>query len=293
MKQATNKLFRGCPYENVNFGCAECINYPRCMKKKKQKRMERRAQKVQCFFKITLPTILLIATLITTIATIVMCVTIRKHLDSSNDATLPTVQTTAEPSLVIVNLGEESVEELSKEEYKNSDDACEMEDDLKEGTVGEDFVLEDQISANGPSDSLHYILSEEDMLLIAKLVWAESRGEPFEGKVAVAAVVLNRYYYGNDGDFNRDSIETIITQRTQFASIKNVSLDDLKEVPECTEAVNAACKGWDPTREVFPEGALYFFAHDKVSGYQKEIREGVKVMVIGNHSFHYDFEKVS
>ena len=36
-----------------------------------------------------------------------------------------------------------------------------------------------------------YIL-QSDIDLMAKLVYAESRGEPFEGKVAVASVVLNR-----------------------------------------------------------------------------------------------------
>ena len=69
-------------------------------------------------------------------------------------------------------------------------------------------------------------------------------------------------------------------------------MQDLEEYPDCMEAVEVACKGFDPTREVFKQGALYFYSPKLVTGKEKEIREGIKVMVIGNHNFHYDFEKV-
>lgn len=35
-------------------------------------------------------------------------------------------------------------------------------------------------------------LSENDLKIMANAVYGESRGEPFEGQVAVAAVILNR-----------------------------------------------------------------------------------------------------
>lgn len=148
-----------------------------------------------------------------------------------------------------------------------------------------------KISPDGPYAQYVYILSEEDMIYIAKVVWAEARGECYEGKVAVAAVVLNRYF-SNDPCFDRTSILAIIKQEAQFASISNVTMGDLENVPDCMKAVEDACKGWDPTREVFEKGALYFYNPNDISGWQAEIREGIKVMVIGNHNFHYDFEKV-
>lgn len=288
MKQAENKLFRGCPYRNMNFEtCAKCPNYQRCLEKKKARKSARRVEKVQWFINIMLPIIIAIVTMITAIVAIIMCASVQNSLDRKEDATIPTIATTTEPSYVVVNLGAQNTTVASTEENSIAKHVI-----MEEETMVEEVVQEAKISAKGPSESFYYSLSEEDMLLIAKLVWAEARGECFEGKVAVAAVVLNRYYWGNNRDFNRESIETVITQRNQFANIKKVSKNDLQEVPECMEAVEAACKGWDPTRSVFEEGALYFYAPKGVSGYQKEIRDGIEVMTIGNHNFHANFEKV-
>ncbi len=135
-----------------------------------------------------------------------------------------------------------------------------------------------------------YNLSENDMVRIAKLVWAEARGECFEGKVAVAAVVLNRYFSG-DVRFDARSIYSIIAQPGQFADISYVSQNDLDSVPDCYAAVVEACKGWDPTRAVFQTGAYFFFNPNGVSGYQAQIRTGIVTMSIGNHSFHNDFNE--
>lgn len=152
-------------------------------------------------------------------------------------------------------------------------------------------LSEDKISATEPNANFVYILSEEDMIYIAKLVWMEARGECYEGMVAVAAVVLNRYF-SDDPIFYRDSILDTLTQPTQFASISSVTQWDLDNVPDCLRAVEDACKGWDPTRAVFEEGALYFYNPDGVFGYQAEIRQNIKIMEIGNHAFHFDFEKL-
>ena len=152
-------------------------------------------------------------------------------------------------------------------------------------------LAEYEISATEPYENFVYILSEEDMVNIAKLVWMEARGESYDGKVAVAAVVLNRYFSTNPL-FYRSSILATLTQPTQFASISGVTEWDLNNVPDCLKAVEDACKGWDPTRAVFEEGALYFYNPNGVSGYQAYIRENIKVMVIGNHNFHFDFEKI-
>lgn len=149
-----------------------------------------------------------------------------------------------------------------------------------------------KLSAKGPGKVYYYSLTQKEKIMMAKLVWAEARGECYEGKVAVAAVVLNRYRFEeNEWDFKNDSIESIILQKNQFASISNVTMQDLEEYPDCMKAVEAACKGYDPTRSTFKDGALYFYDPDEVNGKQKEIREGIKVMPIGGHNFHVDFEK--
>lgn len=149
-----------------------------------------------------------------------------------------------------------------------------------------------KLSAEGPSTTYYYNISEEEKVMIARVVWAEARGECYEGKVAVAAVVLNRYFYGDGQGFHRESIETIITQPYQFASISKATSDELAVNPDCMKAVEDACKGYDPTRKTFEDGALYFYNPKYVKGEEKEKREGIKIMVIGNHNFHYDFKKV-
>lgn len=148
------------------------------------------------------------------------------------------------------------------------------------------------LSPYGPSDTYYYDISYEDKVTIAKVVYAESRGECFEGQVAVAAVILNRYF-SDCSYFDTESILAVVTQPYQFASIEGVTEEKLENYPDCMKAVEAACKGWDPTREMFEDGALYFYAPSWTTGYQAEIRDGIQVLVIGNHNFHYDFEKIN
>lgn len=144
------------------------------------------------------------------------------------------------------------------------------------------------ISPFKPSDTYYYNVSDEDKLYMAKVVYAEARGEIYDGKVAVAAVILNRLTSG-DKVFDTKSIQSVISQPGQFASIDWITSEMLEAVPECMEAVEDACKGWDPTRFIFPEGAKFFYAPDLVTGERAREREGVKVMKIGNHNFHNDF----
>lgn len=146
---------------------------------------------------------------------------------------------------------------------------------------------EPQISADGPGDVPAYEVTEAEKLMMAKVVWAESRGEPFEGQVAVAAVILNRWKAG--GHFG-DTIEEVITKKGQFTSIKNVND---KQAKKCLEAVEQAVNGYDPTRRKFPNGAKYFYAHKRISKKALESRKGIKKLVIGNHTFHDSFAKKS
>ncbi len=145
-----------------------------------------------------------------------------------------------------------------------------------------------QISFVGPSEEYYYTFSKEEKVCIAKLVYAEARGEEFKGKVAVAAVAINRYF-SDISWYDCSSIYAVITQKYQFADISGVTMQDLENNPECMEAVEAACKGWDPTREVFPEGARYFYAPDLIGPEEASRREGVLVLQIGGHNFHNDF----
>ena len=82
-------------------------------------------------------------------------------------------------------------------------------------------------------------ISEADFMLLCQLVAAEAENQPFEGKRAVVAVVLNRVDYGDPFE---GTIEGVIFQKNQFSCINDgrfyaaseyVSEEDQKAV--CTE----------------------------------------------------------
>jgi len=90
--------------------------------------------------------------------------------------------------------------------------------------------------------------------LLARLITAEADGEPYEGKVAVGAVVLNRVASPDFPDSIADVIYQYDDGTYQFEPVMNGWI----ERPASAESIRAAwdaLKGWDPTK-----GAVYFFA---------------------------------
>lgn len=62
------------------------------------------------------------------------------------------------------------------------------------------------------------LISNQDFELLCQLVAAEAENQPFEGKRAVVAVVLNRVDYGWPFE---DSIEEVIFQEGQFTCVSD------------------------------------------------------------------------
>ncbi|AUM65603.1 spore cortex-lytic protein [Brevibacillus laterosporus] len=115
------------------------------------------------------------------------------------------------------------------------------------------------------------ISAEIDML--ERLVYAESRGEPYDGKVAVAAVVLNRV----KSEQFPDTIKGVIFARNAFSVIQNGRLSSAKN-KETQLAVRDALFGDDPSR-----GALYFYNPDISTS--RWIFSRTTTVVIDNHVF--------
>ncbi|MBE6047262.1 MAG: cell wall hydrolase [Clostridium sp.] len=118
-------------------------------------------------------------------------------------------------------------------------------------------------------------VTQSDVELLAKLVYAESRGEPYEGKVAVASVVLNRVL---DPHFP-GSIQGVIFQPKAFSCVKNGCI---KASPDdnCYAAVYEALRGVDPTNE-----ALYFYNPSISTCTWMNSRTKQNVKQIGHHVF--------
>ncbi len=85
--------------------------------------------------------------------------------------------------------------------------------------------------------------------MLAKIIHAEARGEDFNGKIAVGAVVLNRV---KDEKFP-NNIRKVIFQKSAFTAIADGQFK-LNPDYESYQAAFLALQGADPTN-----GALYYY----------------------------------
>lgn len=115
--------------------------------------------------------------------------------------------------------------------------------------------------------------SDNDMKLLAQAVYSEARGEPYEGQVAVAAVILNRYR----SSLFPDSISGVIFEPRAFTAVDDGQFW-LTPNQSAHRAVKDAINGWDPS-----QGALYYFNPDTATSAWIWTRPQIKK--IGKHIF--------
>ena len=127
-------------------------------------------------------------------------------------------------------------------------------------------------SGSAAASSSATIISADHRLL-AKLVYAEARGESYKGQVAVAAVVLNRVA---SSEFP-NTISGVIYQSKAFSCVDNGSINNTPDSSSIKAALDAL-NGWDPTG-----GCLYYYNPKKTD--DKWIRTRTVTTVIGNHHF--------
>ena len=112
-----------------------------------------------------------------------------------------------------------------------------------------------------------------DLNLLAHLIYAEARGEPYKGQVAVGAVVLNRV---KSSSFP-NTVAGVIYQKNAF-SVVNDGQINLSPNSTAVKAAQDALNGWDPSY-----GAIYYFnPNTATSGW---IWSRPYVMTIGKHRF--------
>lgn len=130
-------------------------------------------------------------------------------------------------------------------------------------------------STNQKKNALASGISESDNQLLARAVNGEARGEPYEGQVAVAAVILNRVKHSSFPN----TIAGVIYQPGAFTAVSdgqiNVPIDTNSTVYKaCKDALN----GWDPSG-----GAIYYFNPNTATSSWIWSRPLIKV--IGKHRF--------
>ncbi len=129
------------------------------------------------------------------------------------------------------------------------------------------------LAALGISVSETASRSSGDVELLARLISAEARGEPYTGQVAVGAVVLNRV----ESPSFPGSISGVVYQSGAFSCLQDGQFWE-PVADSAYQAARDALNGWDPTG-----GALYYFNPDTATS--SWIWSRPVLLTIGKHYF--------
>ena len=140
-----------------------------------------------------------------------------------------------------------------------------------DGIVGAATARAMGVSLKGTSSSAG--TTNSDLYLMSCCIYGEARGESYTGKVAVAAVILNRV---KSASFP-NNISGVIYQKGAFTCVDDGQIN-MGTNDECTRAAQDALNGWDPTG-----GALYYF--NPVTATSKWIWSRPQLVTIGKHIF--------
>ena len=115
--------------------------------------------------------------------------------------------------------------------------------------------------------------ADSDVYLLARIISAEARGEPYEGQVAVGAVVLNRVEHPSFPN----TLAGVVYQTDAFTCISDGQFD--QPIAESAyRAAQDAINGWDPSG-----GAIYYY--NPVTATSQWIRSRPVIVQIGGHLF--------
>ena len=115
--------------------------------------------------------------------------------------------------------------------------------------------------------------SSKDVTLLARVTSAESRGEPYTGQVAVAAVILNRISHPSFPN----TLAGVVYQPGAFSCLTDGGINaDISD--SAYRAARDAINGWDPSG-----GAIYYYNPAKSTS--KWIFSRPVITVIGDHRF--------
>ncbi|MDQ0255127.1 N-acetylmuramoyl-L-alanine amidase [Evansella vedderi] len=116
-------------------------------------------------------------------------------------------------------------------------------------------------------------ISSEEKRLMAQLVTAEAKGEPYAGQVAVATVILNRV----DSDLFPNTVREVIYEQRQFTPVSTGTIYQ-KPTDSAVRAVNEAIafRGQG-------SGSLFFYNPAIATNFWNATRQ--HTITIGNHVF--------
>lgn len=115
--------------------------------------------------------------------------------------------------------------------------------------------------------------TEANINLLARIISAEGRGEPYAGQVAIGAVICNRIEHPSFPD----TLAGVIYQNGAFTALVDGQFNETVS-ESAYSAARDALSGWDPSG-----GAIYYYNPDKTSNAFIHSRTVIKV--IGSHRF--------
>ncbi len=140
-----------------------------------------------------------------------------------------------------------------------------------DGVVGAQTLA--ALGINGGGGDLSGGTQSGDLYLLARVISAEARGEPYTGQVAVGAVVLNRVRHSSFPN----SISGVIYQSGAFSCLDDGQFDE-PIAESAYRAAQDALNGSDPSG-----GAIYYF--NPATATSKWIWSRPLIVTIGKHRF--------
>lgn len=128
-------------------------------------------------------------------------------------------------------------------------------------------------SSSSAAGSTQGVNRNADEYLLARTIHGEARGEPYIGKVAVAAVVLNR----TKSPSFPNTAAGVVYQPLAFTAVADGQIN-LTPNKDAINAARDALNGWDPTN-----GCLYYW--NPVTATSKWIWSRKVTLKIGKHWF--------
>jgi N-acetylmuramoyl-L-alanine amidase len=182
---------------------------------------------------------------------------------------------TASPAFAYTVKPGDTLSQIAVDEHITLNDLVRLNPQIKDPNriYVNDVIKTTPDVASPPTSTVNTTYSARDLDVMSRIIEAEAGGEPYEGKIAVGKVIMNRVaaHYGS-------SIEAVVYAPHQFSPVANGMINE----PASDDSIRAA-KELLSTYKGDPNGALFFYNPAKTS--DQWIRTRTVIETIGNHIF--------
>lgn len=144
-----------------------------------------------------------------------------------------------------VQKNQDDIEEAERQVKAYEDELKKQEENLEvlKKKLAEEIALSQAAAKGVWRDISEVVFEPNDRYLLANLIYCEAGGEPYEGQVAVGAVVMNRVLSGQFPN----TVAGVIYQKNQFSPVKSgrlaLALTVNKATEKCYRAADEAMAG--------------------------------------------------